>query len=133
MTGPRRLIPLRFAGLWKRKAFDIAPRRQRALGIGLGPPSPSSGSARLVCARIECWMGNLLADSVWLFATLSEPGGRRRRDRLPCRTSIAYKAGWSPSHRFVDVAPTIAAAPFDDLVPGISGYAQVAAAILLNI
>jgi toxin-antitoxin system PIN domain toxin len=38
-----------------------------------------------------------------------------------------------PTHRFIDVAPTLAAAPFDGLVPRISGYRQVSDAILLHI
>ncbi len=54
---------------------------------------------------------------------------------LDCQTAVALLAGLMahPNHQFLDLAPTITAAPFDDLVPKIVGHQQITDATLLHL
>jgi toxin-antitoxin system PIN domain toxin len=53
---------------------------------------------------------------------------------LDCQAALALLAGLMahPNHQFVDLAPTITANPFDELVPRIVGHQQVTDATLLQ-
>jgi toxin-antitoxin system PIN domain toxin len=54
---------------------------------------------------------------------------------LDCQAVMALLAGLTahPNHRFVDLAPTITAAPFDELVPAIAGHQQITDAALMHL
>jgi uncharacterized protein len=54
---------------------------------------------------------------------------------LDCQSALAELAGLMahPNHHFVDVAPTITGAPFDELIPKIVGHQQITDATLLHL
>ena len=54
---------------------------------------------------------------------------------LSSQAAMALLAGLiaHPNHQFVDLAPTITAAPFDELVPKIAGHQQITDAALMHL
>ena len=54
---------------------------------------------------------------------------------LDCPTAVGLLAGLMahPNHQFLDLAPTITATPFDELVPKIVGHQQITDATLLHL
>ncbi len=54
---------------------------------------------------------------------------------LDCKAATALLSGLMahPNHQFVDLAPSITATPFDELVPRIVGHQQVTDATLMHL
>jgi uncharacterized protein len=54
---------------------------------------------------------------------------------LDCQAALALLTGLMahPNHQFIDLAPTVTATPFDELVPRVIGHQQLTDATLLHV